>query len=63
MAGRLDLKGCFDPEEDLGISKGYMHIHTSPFQQFLPIVRRREVFLKASLYILQAPHPPPYSTN
>lgn len=23
MAGRLDLKGRFDPEEDLGISRGY----------------------------------------
>ena len=23
MAGRLDLKGHFDPDEDLGISRGY----------------------------------------
>jgi len=31
MAGRLDLKGCFDPEEDLGISRGYKHIHINPY--------------------------------
>lgn len=23
MAGRLNLKGCFNSEEDLGISRGY----------------------------------------
>lgn len=31
MAGRLDLKGCSDSEEDLGISRGYNQFHGEIF--------------------------------
>lgn len=52
MAGRLDVKGRFDPEEDSGISRGYKH-HSKPYLfEDLKVVTISTVTLKPAYVVI-----------